>query len=65
MSESDDRDAARLRRKRLIERLNAREAELSQSPGGQPQLSEEQLEAEVEKQRTLNLMRGAFPFFSF
>ena len=65
MSESDDRDAARLRRQRLIERLNAREAELSESPGRQPQLSEEQLEAETEKQRTLNLMRGAFPFFSF
>ena len=65
MSESDDRDAARRKRQRLIERLNARETELSESPGGLPQLSEEQLKAEVEKQRTLNLMRGAFPFFSF
>jgi hypothetical protein len=61
VSASDDRDAARRRRQQLIERLNAREAELSDSRGERPQLSEEELKAEIERQRTLNLMRANFP----
>jgi nucleotidyltransferase/DNA polymerase involved in DNA repair len=61
MSASDDRDAARRSRQQLIERLNAREAELSDARAERPQLSEEKLEAEIERQRTLNLMRANFP----
>ena len=61
VSASDDRDAARRRRQQLIERLNSREAELSDSRGERPQLSEEELKAEIERQRTLNLMRANFP----
>ena len=60
MSGSDDRDAVRLRRQRLIESLNAKEAELSESRGGQPQLSERELEIELEKERQRNFSRRGF-----
>jgi hypothetical protein len=51
------------RHRRLIERLNDTEKLIgSHGParrGGQ--MSEEELAAEIEKQRTLNLMRAHFP----
>jgi hypothetical protein len=54
------------RRRRLIERLNEKEKLLGpQSPAsrGEP-MSEEELAAEIEKQRTLNAARGGgFSYF--
>ncbi len=61
MSGSDERDAARRRRQRLIERLNKKESELSEQRDGGSQLSEEELEAEIEKERQRNLSRRGFP----
>ncbi len=61
MSDADDH-AKRERRRRLIERLNEKEGELSGSRGGGgSQLSEEQLDAEIEKERQRNLSRQGFP----
>ena len=60
MNGLDDQDAGRQRRRRLIERLHAKEAELSKSQGERPRLSEEELETEVEKERQRNLSRGGF-----
>ena len=57
---SDERDAARRRRQRLIERLNAKEAELSESRARRSQLSEEELEVEIEKERQRNFSRMGF-----
>ena len=62
---SDSEELARKeRRRRLIERLNETEKLLGahgQARGGQ--MSEEELAAEIEKQRTLNAARrGGFSF---
>jgi hypothetical protein len=45
----------------LIERLNAKEAELSGSRAQRSQLSEKELEAEIEKERLRNFSRIGFP----
>jgi hypothetical protein len=61
MSDSD-KLASKERRKRLIEHLNATEKLIGpHGPGRGSQMSEEELAAEIEKQRTLNLMRANFP----
>ena len=60
---SDVEELARKeRRRRLIERLNEKEAELATSPRVGSQLSEEQLDAEIEKERQRNLSRQGFPY---
>ena len=54
--------ASNERRRRLIERLNDTEKLIgSHGPPRGVQRSEEELAAEIEKQRTLNLMRANFP----
>ena len=60
---SDEEELARKeRRRRLIESLNETEKLIgSHSPTRGGQMSEEELAAEIEKQRTLNLMRASFP----
>ena len=60
---SDAEELARKeRRRRLIERLNDTEKLVgSHGPARGAQMSEEELAAEMEKQRTLNLMRASFP----
>ena len=60
---SDSEDLARKeRRRRLIERLNDTEKLIgSHGPARGGQMSEEELAAAIEKQRTLNLMRANFP----
>jgi hypothetical protein len=57
---SDSEELARKERWRLlIERLNEKEKLLgSQSPARSGQMSEEELAAEIERQRTLNAARG-------
>jgi hypothetical protein len=61
---SDSEDLARKeRRRRLIERLNEKEKLIGtygSTQGGQ--MSEEELAAEIEKQRTLNAARRGFTF---
>ena len=48
-------------RRRLIERLNEKEKLIGlQSPPRREQMSEEELEAEVEKERVLNAARSGF-----
>jgi hypothetical protein len=47
-------------RRRLIERLNAKEAELSKSQGERPQLSKKELETEMEMERQRSLSRRGF-----
>ena len=62
---SDAEELARKeRRRRLIEHLNETEKLLGpQSPARRGQMSEEELAAEIEKQRTLNAARrGGFSF---
>ncbi len=64
---SDAEELARKdRRRRLIERLNETEKLIGpKSPARRGQMSEEELAAEIEKQRTLNAARGGgFSFFS-
>ena len=62
MSDAEER-ARKERRRRLIERLNDKEAELSGSQDRVgSQLSEEQLDAEIEKERQRNLSRQGFPY---
>jgi hypothetical protein len=60
---SDCEELARKERhRRLIERLNETEKLIGrQSPARGEQMSEEELAAEIERQRTLNLMRANFP----
>jgi hypothetical protein len=60
---SDAQELARKeRRRRLIERLDEKEKLIGlQSPARGTQMSEEELAAEIEKQRTLELMRASFP----
>ncbi len=60
MSDADEL-ARKERRRRLIERLNETEKIIGpQSPARGGQMSEEELAAEIEKQRTLNAARGRF-----
>ena len=55
--------ASRERRRRLIERLNDKEKLIgSESPTPRGQMSEEELAAEIEKQRVLNAARRGFTF---
>ncbi len=57
MSDSEEL-ARKQRRRRLIERLNENEKLLgSHDPARGGQMSEEELAAEIEKQRTLNAAR--------
>jgi hypothetical protein len=61
MSDSEEL-ASKERRRKLIERLNDKEKLIGpQSPARGEQMSEEELVAEIERQRTLNLMRANFP----
>jgi hypothetical protein len=57
--------ARKERRSRLIKRLNEKEKLLGPaSPARGGQMSEEELAAEIEKQRTLNAARrGGFSFY--
>ena len=57
---SDAEELARKeRRRRLIERLNEKEKLIgSQTQARRGQMSEEELAAEIERQRTLNAARG-------
>ena len=59
---SDSEELARKeRRRRLIERLNEKEKLIgSRGPARGGQMSEEELAAEIEKQRTLNAARRGF-----
>ena len=62
---SDSEELARKeRRRRLIERLNEKEKLIGpQSSAQRGQMSEEELAAEIEKQRVLNAARrGGFTF---
>jgi hypothetical protein len=61
---SDSEELARKeRRRRLIERLNEKEKLIGpQDPAKGGQMSEEELAAEIEKQRTLNAARRGFTF---
>ena len=62
MSDADEL-ARKERRRRLIERLNEKEKLLgSKSPTPRSQMSEEELAAEIEKQRTLNAARRGLSF---
>ena len=62
MSDADEL-ASKERRRRLIERLNEQEKLIGpQSPAQNGQMSEEELTAEIEKERTLNAARGHFLF---
>ena len=63
MSDSEELASKKERRRRLIERLNDKEKLIgSRGPArGGGQMSEEELAAEIEKQRTLDLMRASFP----
>lgn len=60
MGASADRTAARLRRLRLIEVLDAKEAELPKPAGRRTQLSESELAFEIEKERQRNFSRIEF-----
>jgi hypothetical protein len=60
MSVSEARDTVRLKRQRLIERLNAREAELAASQGGHPTHSKESLGDQIGKERQRNYVRIGF-----
>ena len=62
MSDSEEL-ASKERRRHLIERLNEKEKLLGphgQAQGGQ--MSEEELAAEIEKERQRNLSRQGFPY---
>jgi hypothetical protein len=59
MSDADEL-ARKERRRRLIERLNETEKFIGpQSPARDGQMSEEELAAEIEKQRALNSLNAA------
>ncbi len=64
MSDNEE-NASKERRRRLIERLNEKEKLIGpKSPTPRGQMSEEELAAEIERQRTLNAARGGgFSFF--
>jgi hypothetical protein len=61
---SDSEELARKeRRRKLIERLNEKENLLGPHTQGRPaQMSEEELAAEIEKERQRNLSRQGFPY---
>ena len=61
---SDSEELARNeQRRRLIERLNEKEKLIGpHGPARSGQMSEEELAAEIEKQRTLNAARRGFTF---
>lgn len=61
---ADSEELARKeRRRRLIERLNEKEKLIGpQSPARGGKMSEEELAAEIEKQRTLNAARRGITF---
>jgi transposase len=61
---SDSEELARKeRRRKLIERLNEKEKLIGPHTQGRPaQLSEEELAAEIEKERQRNLSRQGFPY---
>ena len=62
MSDADEL-ARKERRRRLIERLNETEKLIGpQSPARGGQMSEEELAAEIEKERQRNLSRQGFPY---
>jgi hypothetical protein len=62
MSDADE-FARKERRRRLIERLNEKEELLGpHGQGGPAQMSEEELAAEIEKERQRNLSRQGFPY---
>jgi hypothetical protein len=62
MSDSEEL-ASKERRRRLIERLNENEKLLGpQSSAGRAQMSEEELAAEIEKERQRNFSRRGFPY---
>jgi hypothetical protein len=65
MSDAEEQ-ARKERRRRLIERLNEKEKLIgTQSLARRSQMSEEELAAGIEKQRTLNAARGGgLAFFS-
>ena len=61
MSDSEELVRMKERRRQLIERLNEKEKLIGpQSPARGGQMSEEELVAEIEKQRTLNAARRGF-----
>ena len=60
MSDSEELARNKDRRRRLIERLNDTEKVIgSHGPTRGGQMSEEELAAEIEKQRTLNALNAA------
>jgi hypothetical protein len=62
MSDADEL-ARKERRRRLIERLNEKEKLLGPHGQAEPaQMSEEELAAEIEKERQRNLSRQGFPY---
>jgi hypothetical protein len=62
MSDADEL-ASKERRRRLIERLNEKEELLGpHGQAGPAQMSEEELAAEIEKERQRNLSRQGFPY---
>jgi hypothetical protein len=62
MSDADEL-ARKERRRRLIERLNEKEKLIGpHGPTQGGQMSEEELAAEIEKQRQRNLSRQGFPY---
>ncbi len=63
MSGDAEELARKERRRRLIERLNEKEQLIGpQSPAQRGQMSEEELAAEIEKERQRNLSRQGFPY---
>ena len=63
MSDSEELARNKEQRRRLIERLDEKEKLLGpRSPSPRSQMSEEELAAEIEKQRVLNAARRGFTF---
>jgi hypothetical protein len=63
MSDSEELASKKERRRRLIERLNEKEKLIGpKSLTPRSQMSEEELAAEIEKQKTLNAARRGFMF---
>ena len=63
MSDSEELARNKERRRRLIERLNEKEKLIGpKSPSARSQMSEEELAAEIEKQKVLNAARRGFTF---
>ena len=61
MSDSEELARNKERRRRLIERLDEKEKLIGpKSPSPRNQMSEEELAAEIEKQRALNAARRGF-----